>query len=343
METEQTQIPSSNKGRRIRAYTALSVVVIAVLIGGWLWYKEYSAYYTTDDAYIDADKVAVCAKMMGRITRIYAEEGDSIKTGKLLVELDSTDLVAQKIQAIAARDQAISNLHQTEARYELDQKTSQVQEINTVKTQDDLNRATVQLKGSVISQEQYDHIKKTFESAQAQLDASKAAMGVSKAQIENAASSIKTANAQIGTIASLLNNTRIVAPASGRIAKKWLSPGDVVQPGQAVFTITKDSLLWVVAMFEETKIGGIHYGQKTEFTVDAFPGINFFGKVFYIGSNTAAQFSLIPPNNASGNFTKITQRIPVKISIDTRVDPKHKYSYVKFAAGMSVYVKIYKK
>jgi membrane fusion protein (multidrug efflux system) len=343
MDTEQTQIPASNKGRRIRGYIALSVVIIAVLIGGWLWYKDYTAYYTTDDAYIDADKVAVSAKMMGRITRIYADEGDSVKTGKLLVELDSTDLVAQKLQAIAARDQAVSNLHQTEARYELDQKTSQVQEINMAKSQDDFNRATVQLKGSVISQEQYDHIKKTFESAQAQLDASKAELAVGKAQIENAVSSIKTANAQIGTIASLLNNTRIFAPASGRIAKKWLLPGDVVQPGQAVFTITKDSLLWVAAMFEETKIGGIHNGQKTEFTIDAFSGIHYFGKVFYIGSNTAAQFSLIPPSNASGNFTKITQRIPVKISIDTMVDPKHEYPAIKLASGMSVYVKIFKK
>lgn len=343
MDTEQTQIPASNRGRRIRGYIALSIVVIAVLIGGWLWYKDYTAFYTTDDAYIDADKVAVSAKMMGRITNIYAEEGDSVKAGKLLVELDSTDLVAQKIQSVAAREQAVSNLQQTNAKFELDQKTSQVQEINLEKAQEDLTRATAQLKGGVISQEQFDHTKKTFESAQAQLDASKAELAVSKAQIDNATSSIKTATAQIGTISSLLKNTRIFAPASGRIAKKWLLPGDVVQPGQAVFTITKDSLLWVAALFEETKIGGIHDGQKTEFTVDAFPGIIFYGKVFYIGSNTAAQFSLIPPNNASGNFTKITQRIPVKISIDYKVDPKHEYPDIKLAAGMSVYVKIYKK
>jgi membrane fusion protein, multidrug efflux system len=343
MDTEQTQVPPSNRGRRIRAYVALSVVVIAVVIGGWIWYKDYTAYLTTDDAFLDCDKVAVSAKMMGRITRIYADEGDSVKAGRLLVELDSTDLIAQKIQAVAARDQAVSNLHQTEAKYELDQKTSEVQVINVEKAQEDLNRATAQLKGSVISQEQYDHVKKAYQSAQAQLEASKAALAVSKAQIDNAAATIKTAGAQIGTIESLLHNTKIFAPATGRIAKKWLSAGDVVQAGQAVFTITKDSVLWVSALFEETKIGGIFPGQKTEFTIDAFPGLVYYGKVYYIGSNTAAQFSLIPPNNASGNFTKITQRIPVKISIDSKTDLKHRYDEVTLAAGMSVYVKIYKK
>jgi membrane fusion protein, multidrug efflux system len=343
METEQTQIPVASRGRRIRAYVALAVVFTAVFTGGWFWYKDYTKFFTTDDAYLDADKVAVSARMMGRITKIYAAEGDSVKTGKLLFELDSTDLVAQKIQAIAAKDQAVSNLHQTEARYELDKKTSVVQEINTEKAKDDLTRATAQLQGNVISQEQFDHVKKAYESAVAQLDASKATLEVSKAQIDNAASIIKTANAQIGTISSLLNNTKIFAPGSGRIAKKWLSPGDVVQPGQAAFTITKDSLIWVAALFEETKIGGIYPGQKAEFTIDAFPGLVYYGKVYYIGSNTAAQFSLIPPNNASGNFTKITQRIPVKISIDSCTDLKHNYSGVKLAAGMSVYVKIYKK
>jgi len=343
MSTDTTQPQRSNKGRRFRAYTALSLVILAVLLGGWLWYKQYTAYITTDDAYIDADKVTVSSKMMGRVLKIYANEGDSVKTGLLLVELDSTDLIAQKIQAMAGRDQAVSNLHQTEARLELDKKTTVVQEISVAKAKEDLDRAELQLKGLVITREQYDHLKKTYESAQAQLDAAHAQLEVGKAQIASGESSIKTADAQIGNIETMLKNTRIFAPSTGRIAKRWLLPGDVVQPGQAVMTIVKDSLLWVASLFEETKISGIHYGQKTEFTVDAFPGIRFFGKVYYIGSNTAAQFSLIPPNNASGNFTKITQRIPVKISIDELNGETGKYPKMKLAAGMSVLVKIYKK
>ncbi len=329
------------KGRKIRAYVALSLIVIAVAVAGWIWYRQYTKYYTTDDAYVDADRVAVSSKMLGRITEVYAQEGDTVKEGKLLVVLDSSDLIAQKIQAAAARDQAVSALHQTEARYELDKKNILVQEINMEKAKEDFERAKIQFEGQVIPKEQYDHMKKAYEASKAQLDAGQAQLEVSKAQVESAQSSIKTATAQVGTIETQLTNTKIYAPASGRIAKRWLLPGDIAQPGQPVFTITKDSLLWVVAYFEETKIGGIHEEQKAEFTVDAFPGVKFYGKVFFIGTNTAAQFSLIPPNNASGNFTKVTQRIPLKISI-LNCDSNDPGIMEHLVSGMSVIVKIFK-
>ena len=99
--------------------------------------------------------------------------------------------------------------------------------------------------------------------------------------------------------------------------------------------------MWVTAFYEETKVGGIHDRQQAEFTVDAFPGIKFLGKVYSIGTNTAAQFSLIPPNNASGNFTKVTQRIPVKISID-HCDGIDTTIMHRLVSGMSVVVKIFK-
>ena len=335
---------SNSKKRRIRAYIGLSVIILGVVITGWIWYRQYSSYYSTDDAFVDADKVAVSAKMMGRINHLYADEGDSVKQGQILVELDSTDLVAQKIQAMAACDQAVSALQQAEARLELDRKNTLVQEINVARAKEDYDRATAQIQGKVISQEQFDHAKKNWESLEAQLEASHAQVDVSKSQVGMAESSIKTANAQIGTIITLLGNTRIYAPATGRIARRWLLPGDVVQPGQSVMTITRDNHLWVTALFEETKVTGLRIGQEAQFTVDAWPGAKFAGKIFYIGSSTASQFSLIPPNNASGNFTKVTQRIPLKISIDNsnnyeqgKNDPP-----IRLAAGMSVIVRIYK-
>jgi len=216
-----------------------------------------------------------------------------------------------------------------------------VQEISVAKAKEDFDRATAQYDGKVISKEQFDHAKKAFESSQAMLDASKAQVEVSKSQIGVAESNTKTVAAQIGILETSLKNTRIFAPASGRIAKRWMLPGDVVQPGQPVFTITRDSLFYVMAFFEETKVSGIHDGKKVEFTVDAFPDLKLSGKVINVGSNTAAQFSLIPPNNASGNFTKVTQRIPVKISIDEIKKMAGNTSF-HFAAGMSVLVKIIK-
>ncbi len=339
MDTSEKK--GNKKASRIRAYIALVLVVTAVVVFGWRWVHEYNSYYSTDDAYLDADRVAVSSKILGRITGIFADEGDSIKKGQLLVELDSSDLYAQKQQANAVIDQANSSVQQAKARYELDQKSEVVQEISLARAKEDNDRAASQYAGNVISKEQFDHATKTFESAKAMLDASKAQLEVSRAQIASAESTTKTATAQIGILQTSLKNTRIYAPASGRIAKRWLLPGDVVQPGQPVFTITRDSLFYVMAYFEETKMSGIYNGKTAEFAVDAFPGLKLSGKVINVGSNTAAQFSLIPPNNASGNFTKVTQRIPVKISID---NPKKEPGtpQIHFAAGMSVFVKIIK-
>lgn len=331
----------NKKPAKIRAYIALSLVIIALVVFAWRWYQEYNSYYSTDDAYIDADRVAVSSKILGRITTINADEGDSVKMGQLLVSIDSSDLFSQLLQARAAYNQASSAVDQAKARYELDQRNEAVQEISVAKAKEDFDRATAQYDGKVISKEQFDHAKKAFESSQAMLDASKAQVEVSKSQIGVAESNTKTVAAQIGILETSLKNTRIFAPASGRIAKRWMLPGDVVQPGQPVFTITRDSLFYVMAFFEETKVSGIHDGKKVEFTVDAFPDLKLSGKVINVGSNTAAQFSLIPPNNASGNFTKVTQRIPVKISIDEIKKMAGNTSF-HFAAGMSVLVKIIK-
>ena len=339
MSTPEKKV--NKKAKKIRAYIALSLVIIALVIFAWRWYREYNSYYSTDDAYIEADKVSVSSKILGRITTINADEGDSVKIGELLVSIDSSDLYSQLLQAKAALEQASSSVEQAKARYELDGKNEMVQEITLERAHEDYDRASAQYDGKVISKEQFDHAKKTYESAKAMLDASKAQADVSKSQIDVAESTTKTAAAQVAILETNLRNTLIYAPASGRIAKRWLLPGDIVQPGQPVFTITRDSSFYVMAYFEETKVSGIHDGKTAEFTVDAFPGMKVWGKVINVGSNTAAQFSLIPPNNASGNFTKVTQRIPIKISID-EIKKDSNYHSVHFAAGMSVVVKIIK-
>ena len=138
MAEEKNQ--GSSTGRKIRAYSLLGLVVVAVIVVGWYYYKQYTKYYSTDDAYIDADRVSVSSKILGRIIKTYADEGDTVLTGQLLVNLDSSDLVAQRIQALAQRDQAIASVTQAMAKYELDQKSIKVQEINVEKAKEDLDR-----------------------------------------------------------------------------------------------------------------------------------------------------------------------------------------------------------
>jgi membrane fusion protein (multidrug efflux system) len=330
-----------SKNSRLKVYIPLAIVIIIVLAGAWLWYRDYSMYITTDDAHVDADNVSVSAKIMGRIATIYANEGDLVKQGMLMADLDSTDLIAQRNQTSALKAQAQANLVQSEIRYKSDNISLKVLEINLDRASEDMARAKKQSDGGVITTEQFDHIKKTFETASAQLEAAKGQLLVSKAMISSASASVESADAQIKVLEAQLKNTKLHAPAGGVVAKRWLLAGDVVQPSQSVFTITESSNLWVVAFLEETKMSEIHAGQKAKFTLDAFPDVKFTGKIFLVGSSTASVFSLIPANNASGNFTKVTQRIPVRISIETASNNKEVSSF-NILSGMSAVVKILK-
>jgi membrane fusion protein (multidrug efflux system) len=329
------------KKSRLKVYIPLAIVIIIVLAGAWLWYRDYSMYITTDDAHVDADNVSVSAKIMGRIATIYANEGDFVKQGMLMADLDSTDLIAQKNQTSAMKAQAQANLVQSETRFKSDNISLKVLEINLDRASEDMARAKKQSDGGVITTEQFDHIKKTSETASAQLEAAKGQLLVSKAMISSASASVESADAQIKVLEAQLKNTKLHAPAGGVVAKRWLLAGDVVQPSQSVFTITESSNLWVVAFLEETKMSEIHAGQKAKFTLDAFPDVKFTGKIFLVGSSTASVFSLIPANNASGNFTKVTQRIPVRISIETASNNKEVSSF-NILSGMSAVVKILK-
>ena len=233
----------------------------------------------------------------------------------------------------------MANLMQSEAKYRSDLTSLKVLEIGLDRASDDLDRAKTQSAGGVITTEQFDHIQKAWETASAQLEAGKAQLAVSKSMISTASAAVETANSQVKVLETQLRNTRLFAPSDGVIAKRWLMTGDVVQPGQSVLTLTISKNLWVVAYLEETKIAGVKPGQDVKFTIDAFGGVKFSGKVFLIGSTTASVFSLIPASNASGNFTKVTQRIPVRISIDS-ADNNSDISSFNILSGMSAVVKI---
>jgi membrane fusion protein (multidrug efflux system) len=330
---------SNNK--QLKVYIPLAIIIIGVLIGAWVWYRDYSMYITSDDAHVDADNVSVGSKILGRIAAVYAQEGDKVTRGTLLADLDSTDLLAQRNQTLAMRAQAQANFNQAEIKYNSDQKSIRVLEIGLERATEDLNRAKSQSEGGVITQEQFDHIKKSFETATAQLDAGKSQLLVSKSMIASAAASVETTNAQIKVLDAQLKNTKLYAPADGVLARRWLLPGDVVQPSQSVFTLTLSKNLWVVTYLEETKISDVKVGQKVKFTIDAFPDIKFTGKIYMVGSSTSSVFSLIPANNASGNFTKVTQRIPVKISIEG-TENNTDLSSLNILSGMSAVVKVVK-
>jgi len=324
-----------------KIYIPLTIVILLVLTGGIYWYMDYSKYIRTDDAIVASDNVSVSPKIMGRISKLYVEEGDSVKKGQLLAELDSIDLLAQKQQVNATKSQTVANKAQAEAKLQYDEKNIKVLQIGLEKSKEDYDRAKAQFSGGVITKEQYDHLKKAEETAQAQLDAAQSQILVSKTMIKSAETAVAGAQAQIGVITTQLNNTRLYSPVEGVVAKRWLLTGDIAQPSQAIYTINNNSKFWILVFLEETKMEDLHLGQKAKFSLDTYPDVVFTGKIFTMGSTTASQFSLIPANNASGNFTKVTQRVAIKISIDGTEDAK-KLSSFNLMTGMSAVVKIIK-
>ena len=334
MENKQVKKEKSGK-----VYIPLIVVIALVLGGGVYWYIDYSKYIKTDDAKVEADNVAVSPKILGRIGELMAEEGAAVKKGQLLAVLDSTDMVAQKNQIVAAKAQAEAMVLQSNAKYQYDLKNNKVQEVMLSKAKEDFDRAKAQYEKDVITREQFDHAKKTLETAQAQMDAARSLVNVSSAQIKSSQASVETTQAQINQINTQLGNTKLYAPSDGTIGKRWLMPGDVAQPGQSIYTIVNDNKLWVSVFLEETKLENLHVGQSVIFTLDTYPDVTFNGKITMLSSNTAAQFSLIPASNASGNFTKVTQRVQLKVSIDGVSGGKKLEDY-RILSGMSAVVKI---
>jgi membrane fusion protein (multidrug efflux system) len=333
-------------GKKIRekknrkAYIPLAILLIIVLTVGTIWYSRYLRFITTDDALIDGDNVSLAPKIMGRIVAIYASDGDTVHANQLLVRLDSSDILAQINQAKAMVQQANANLVQASIKYKADAENLAVFEINADKAKTDFDRATRQQQTGVISQEQFENVQKTYQTSTAQLQTQRTQLKVSEAQIETAKAAVETEEALVNTLTTQFQNTKLYSPFEGIVARKWLLPGDIVQMGQTILTLNNTGKIWVSVYIEETKLHVIHIGQKAEFMVDAFPDVHFSGKVIYVGNNTASQFSLIPPSNASGNFTKITQRVQLKISFES-VDRGSLNDYNLFP-GMSVVMKLIK-
>jgi membrane fusion protein (multidrug efflux system) len=304
-----TEKPGRSRKMKI-AFSAAVLLIAGLAIVGY-WYQFLRGYVSTDDAVIDSDAVTVSSKILGRVTALNADEGDSVKAGDLLVVIDDSDLKAQEAHAQAGLDYVRQNV--------------EVAKIALDRARDDFYRDSIQYKNHVITHEQFDHSGKAFELAQAQ-------EAVAQSQV-------KTSQTQLAVIETQLASAKITAAFSGVVARKWVVPGDIVQPGQPIFTLYNLNDVWVTANFEETKLASIHRGDPVDISVDAYPDRKLTGTVDMIGAAAASRFSLIPPNNASGNFTKVTQRVPIKIAFtsDAQADPPGQPTLLP---GMSVEVRI---
>jgi membrane fusion protein, multidrug efflux system len=297
--------------RKKRVLIPFLLFIAAIFAGVWYWYSELRGFVSTDDAFVTADRVSISAKVLGRINRLTVDEGSVVKKGDILVQLDDSDVRAQ--------------LEQAKANLIFAQESLPLSKVNVARSQDDFQRADVQFKKAIITQEQYSHAQKALEAARAELLMAVARVGVAKAQL--------------GVVETQIQNMVMTAPFDGIIAKRWLLEGDVEQPGQSILSIYDLKKIWITANLEETKLGKLKLQDRVEVNVDTYPGVVFRGNLVLIGNYAASEFSLIPPNNAAGNFTKITQRVPLKILLDKKKTPQEQAKY-PLRPGMSAEIKI---
>ncbi len=278
------------RARSRRTAIAVLVLVLVVVAAGVTAYTRLvlAGYESTDDATLSGSQVVVAAQVLGKIVSMGVAEGDRVEQGNRLVTLDESALRAQEEQAKASRELAALNMGLAGVKLE--------------EAQSDFARATVLMQSKVIPQEQYDHLKTALAAAQAQRDIAEAQEKLAAAQL---------AAAQVN-----LAQTVITSPIDGVVARKWASVGEIVQPAQSIYTLYGVSDLWVEANFKETQVSKLSVGDAAEIAVDASPHGKLKGRVESIGAATGSQFALIPAGNASGNYTKVTQRVAVKISID---------------------------
>lgn len=331
-----------DKKKKILVGVTGLMLFIGALAGGWWWWQN-TIFVITDDARVDGTISIVSSKMAGRIQELLVREGDSVKKGQIIARIDTRDYLAAQDQALAALAAGQAKLAELKAgsrTQEIQQAQAAVEQAAANLANADRNQQRIaQLYNSgAVSAQQRDYTDTERAVAQAVLTAAQEklslALAGSRAEtIAAAEAQVKQAQAAADTSKLNLTNTEIAAPTDGVVAQKSANAGEMVAAAQPIITLTDLGDTWVNVRVEETEIGRIKIGQQAEFTVDGYPGRKFTGTVTEIGTATGSVFALIPNENASGNFTKITQRIPVKISLPPDSD-------VVFRPGMSVVVKI---
>jgi len=347
----ETEAPSPGKpsrnGRTAAAETEKTstkkkfLLPIAVVIGLFIlfWgFQKWSygrSHQSTDNAQVDGHIVPVLAKVGGYVKTVGVNENDHVKAGQLLVQLDDDDYTVrlQQAQADLAAAEAtaggggFSGQAQAQVQSATGQRAALDAQIgaaraNANKADADLARARELVAKQIISKQQLDAAQASADVAHANLIAAERQAAAAGGTVNTAEAGVRVANARTLAARALAANaqlqldyTHITAPASGEVSRKQVEVGQLVAAGQPLMSIVADTGVWVTANFKETQLAKIRPGQPVEFEVDAYGGCVAEGKVESVSGATGAKFALLPPDNATGNFTKVVQRVPVRIAV----------------------------
>lgn len=328
----------ANGGMRTRKKAALvlSVMIFAASVLGATWWIRSKTHVTTDDAFIDAHIHQVSPRVPGHVTEVLVEDNQYVKKGELLVVLDPTDYEVQVRKAASDLDAARNEKSQDYARLDSARAREELAAAKLELAGNNLRRGRELFERGVISGQDLDRLETDEKVAKSDLQDAKEAVRSAQAQLGLDTSGgrdakVKEKTAVLRQAELALTYTKIYSPSDGYITRKSVEPGNNIQAGQPLMAVVNLDDAWVVANYKESQLQFVGPGQPVEFEVDAYPGKVFRGRVDSIMAGTGAAFSLLPPENATGNFVKIVQRVPVKITVDRTSDPGH-----LLRVGMSV-------
>jgi membrane fusion protein (multidrug efflux system) len=351
-QPDAAQPARTNHKRNILALTVFAILAVIGAIAVYFYIQYKNAHISTDDAFVDGHVHMIASKVNGTVKNVLVKSNQFVKKGDVLVELDPIDYDVKVTEAQSSLNAEKAKLAETGAKIEASKRmlfelkarvdavkaVNELQKSNLEQAELDLRRAEGLFKKEAMSKERYEKTMTAYKVALSQVKAAEeglksVASGVEtqKATItQNEASKISQASVikqkEAALEAAKLNAgyTKIYAPIDGYITKKSVEIGNQVQIGQplmAVVDLVED--VHVVANYKETQLEKVRPGQKVEIKVDTYPGKTFKGKVDSIMAGTGSTFSLFPPENATGNYVKVVQRIPVKIVLDQNTDPEH--------------------
>jgi membrane fusion protein, multidrug efflux system len=346
-DTPPVPPPPPKRGHRQKLLIAV-ITAAVLLIVVILYYVFFIApYEDTDDAFIDGYVTLISPRESGPVTQLLINDNEQVKAGDVLVQIDPRDYEASLALANADLAAANSQVDASEAQVQVDEsKVIQAQasvvaaEAENVRAAADLTRYQ-DVESRAVSKTDYDLAVQRARSAKADLDAAnsqvkaaQASVTLSKAAVETAKAAVGQAQARLDQAELNLSYTKIVAPFDGRITARSVQLGNYISPGQALFALVP-RYVWVTANFKETQLTDMRPGDTVTVHVDAYPNQDFKAKVDSLQAGSGARFSLLPPENAVGNYVKVVQRVPVKIVFDEELPTN-----LDIAPGMSVEPKV---
>ena len=337
-----------NKNKKVPIIIALLVVLATTY--GTIKFLHSQSHESTDDAQIEKNMNPIIPRVTGYITKVYVNDNDYVKKGDTLFTIDTKDYLVKLEDAKAAlaaaqsnlevskadAGSALANVSVSDANVQSAGGNIETAKIKLGRTTNDFERYNNLYKNHSITKQQFEQALAAKQEAESQLrilqDQQKASSfqksviiaksKVSSKQTEVAAANIKRAQAMLDAAQLNLDYTVVTASIDGQVSKIALQEGQLVQPGQALFYIINNQEAWVIANFKETQLDKMKMGQKVTLKVDAYPDTDFEGEITSFSPATGSKFSLLPPDNATGNFVKTIQRLPVKISLTAANDPE---------------------